>query len=227
MPTPEGLYTLDEVKEYASNKIRERLAEEGDKLKEHKANAAKWQAEAETHQKRATELEAVAAKAGRLETDLLIARAGVNDPKGARRVAAMYAADNEDVPEGKRPALADWLASADGKAAVSLVVPAAPPAATPPADASKAPDSATTAPPTPAAPAAPTTPVVPPPTRAPSLPAPPPAPRLSREAHEARVKPWKEERARLALTPEGKASPRYQELTSLILQSGRESSQGA
>lgn len=224
MPNAEGLYTIDEVKEYASNKIRERVAEDADKLKEHKVNAAKWQAEAEAHQKRATELEAVAAKAGRLETDLLIARAGVKDPKGARRLAAMYAADNEDVPEGKRPALADWLASADGKAAVSLVSPAPEAAAVPAAPTA---ESAAPAPVVPVAPAAPAPVVVPPPNRAPSLPAPPPASRLSPEAHAQRVGPLKEERGRLSQTPEGRASPRYTELTNLITQAGKEASQGA
>lgn len=224
MPTPEGLYTQAEVNELINTKIRERVAEDADKLREHKANAAKWQAEAETHQKRAAEFETAAAKAGRLETDLLIARAGVKDPKGARRLAAMYAADNEDVPEGKRPALADWLVSADGKAAVSLVSPAPDGAAAVPA--ASAAESAAPAPAAPVAPAAPA-PVVAPPTRAPSLPAPPPAPRLSREAHEARVAPLKEERARLSQTPEGKASARYAEITNQIVQAGKEASQGA
>jgi len=133
MPTPEGLYTREELKEAIESAVKERIAEAS------RSNKAVRE-ELEKHAQRIKELEPMEARNKDLEAQvrrqsdhLVAARAGVTDPKQARRLRAAYEADMEEVAEKDRPSLEAWIATDDGKAVVQQFRPSSPAAPATPA----------------------------------------------------------------------------------------------
>ena len=83
------------------------------------------------------DLERRAGEAAQLQTELLLSRAGVQDPKTCRRIVAAYRADSEGIE--KPPTLSDWLAGDGADLLARFQAPAPPPAPAPAAGATAQP----------------------------------------------------------------------------------------